>query len=216
MGRNQKKAGASQDAPAFCRKLHIEGFHAQNGVAHFAQVLQQLLGVFLADGFIGDHIGEVLNAVHLQNGGIQALTHLILQHLGHPDDTAGAAFCSNELLGGDEVLTVAHEAGSLHTTAGHGSHVGEAHAQRSDAGMLTGGDNNTHGAGLDATDTLEAAAGGHGILEQGVQSDSLNSTLRVLIDSCVHRIVTAQLFILAAGLDDGLARTGGSILLTLT
>ena len=72
-------------------KLHIEGFHAQDGVADLGQVSQQSLGIFAADGFVSDHVGEVLNTVHIQDGGIQTLTHLILQHLGHPDDTAGAA-----------------------------------------------------------------------------------------------------------------------------
>ena len=117
--------------------LHIEGLHAQDGVTGLGQEVQQLLGILGADGFISDHVGEVLNTVHLQSSSIQTLTHLILQHLGHPDDTAGAAFCCDELLGGDEVLAVAHEAGGLNTAAGHRSHFGEGHAQRSHAGMLT-------------------------------------------------------------------------------
>ena len=197
----------------FLFTLHIEGFHAQNGVTYLAQELQQLLGILGADGLVCDHVGEVLHTVHLQNGSIQTLTHLILQHLGHPDDTAGAAFSSDELLGGDEVLAVAHEAGGLNAAAGHGGHLGEAHAQRSHAGMLTAGDDNTHGQGLNTADTLEAAAGGHGILEQGVQSDLFNSTLRVLVDGSVHGVVAAQLLVLAAFLQDGLARTGGIQLL---
>ena len=79
--------------------------------------------------------------------------------------------------------------------------------------MLTAGDDNTHGNGLNTTDTLEAAAGGHGILEQGVQSDLLNSTLRVLVDGSVHGVVTTQTLVLAAFLDDGLAGTVGIQLL---
>ena len=81
------------------RRLHIEGLHAQNGVAVLGQVVQQLLGILGADGLVSDHVGEVLNTVHLEDGLVQTLTHLILQHLGHPDDTAGAAFCCDELLG---------------------------------------------------------------------------------------------------------------------
>ena len=54
-------------------ELHVEGFHAQNGVTHIAQVLQQSLGILGADGLVSDHIGEVLNTVHLQSGGIQTI-----------------------------------------------------------------------------------------------------------------------------------------------
>ena len=79
--------------------------------------------------------------------------------------------------------------------------------------MLTAGDNNTHGAGFNTADTLEAATGGHGILEQGVQGDLLNSTVGVLVDSLVHGVVTAQSLVLAAGLEDGLAGTMGIQLL---
>ena len=62
-------------------ELHVEGFHAQDGVAHLGQVAQQLLGILGADGLVSDHVGEVLNTVHLQDGGIQTLAHLILQQL---------------------------------------------------------------------------------------------------------------------------------------
>ena len=79
--------------------------------------------------------------------------------------------------------------------------------------MLTAGDDDTHGDGLNTTDTLEAAAGGHGILEQGVQGDLLNSALGVLVDGSVHGVVTAQTLVLAAFLDDGLAGTVGIQLL---
>ena len=106
--------------------------------------------------------------------------HLILQHLGHPDDTAGAAFGCDELVGSDEVLAVTHEARGLHAAAGHGSHLGEGHAQGGHARMLTAGDDNAHGNRLHAADTLEAAAGGHGILEQGVQGYVLQRAVRVL------------------------------------
>ena len=87
----------------FWFRLHIEGFHAQNGVTDLAQELQQLLGILGADGLVCDHVGEVLNTVHLQSGSIQTLADLILQILGHPNDTAGAAFGSDELLGEDEL-----------------------------------------------------------------------------------------------------------------
>ena len=53
--------------------LHVEGFHAQNGMANLGQVCQQLLRIFLADGFVSNHVGEVLNTVHLQDGSIQTI-----------------------------------------------------------------------------------------------------------------------------------------------
>ena len=54
-------------------QLPLEGFHAQNGVTDLAQELQQLLGILGADGLVCDHVGEVLNTVHLQNGSIQTI-----------------------------------------------------------------------------------------------------------------------------------------------
>ena len=42
--------------------LH-QGIHAQHGMAHLSQVVEQLFGILGADGLIGDHVGEVLNAV---------------------------------------------------------------------------------------------------------------------------------------------------------
>ena len=144
MGRVKKFCGRGQ-SHAHRGELHIEGFHAQHGMAHAAQEFHQLLGIVGADGLIGNHVGEVVHAVQLLGGSIQTLPHLVLQLLGHPDDTAGAAFCLDELLGGDELLAVAHEAGGLNAAAGHGSHLGEAHAQGGHAGVLTAGDNHMYG-----------------------------------------------------------------------
>ncbi len=190
-------------------ELHIEGLHAQNRMANLGQECQQLLGILGADGFVSDHVGEVVNTVHFLSGSVQMVTDLILQQLGQPNDTAGTAFSSDELVRGDEVLAMAHEARSLHTTTGHGSHLGEGHAQRSHAGMLTAGDNNAHGNRLDTTDTLEAATGGHGILEQGVQSNMLQSAMGVLVNSLINVYITAQLLVQAVVLGNNLAGTGG-------
>ena len=52
----------------------------------------------LADRLVGDHIGEVVDAVQLLGGAVQALGDVVLQLLRHPDDTLDAA------LGGDELL----------------------------------------------------------------------------------------------------------------
>jgi len=100
---------------------------------------------------------------------------------------------------------MAHKARGLHTAAGHGSHFGEGHAQRGHTGVLTAGDDHAHGDRLHAADTLEAAAGGHGVLEQRVQGDMLQSAVRVLKDGFVHVLVTAQVLVDAAVLGDDLA-----------
>ena len=50
-------------------------------MANLGQECQQLLGIFGADGFVSDHVGEVLNTVQLQSGSIQTLANLILQIL---------------------------------------------------------------------------------------------------------------------------------------
>ena len=52
-------------------QLHVEGFHAQDGVAYFAQELKQLLGVLGADGLVCDHVGEVLNTVQFRSDSIR-------------------------------------------------------------------------------------------------------------------------------------------------
>ena len=52
--------------------------------------------------------------------------------------------------------------------SGHTCQLGEGHSQRSHTCVLTVGDNNTVGERLDTTDTLEASAGGHRLLHDGV------------------------------------------------
>ncbi len=54
-------------------KLHVEGFHARDGVAYLAEVCDQLFGIFGADGLVGDHVGEVLDAVQLKCDSIRLL-----------------------------------------------------------------------------------------------------------------------------------------------
>ena len=191
----------------FVITLHIEGFHGQNRVTDLSQIVHQRLGIFGADGFIGNHVGEVVHAVQFLGGGIDAVTHLILQQLGQPYDTAHAAFGSDELLGGDEVLAVTHEARRLHAAAGHGGHLGERHAERGHAGVLTHRDDNAHADRLDAADAFEAAAGGHRILEQGVQRDVLQRAVGILGNGFVDVLVGAEALVDALFLGDDLAGT---------
>ena len=66
------------------------------------QPVQQFLTVG-GNGFVSHHVGEVLDAVQLESGLVQALCHIVLQLLGHPNDSLDTAFSGNELLGADEV-----------------------------------------------------------------------------------------------------------------
>ena len=54
-------------------KLHVEGFHARDGVVYFARELEQLLGIHGAGGLVGDHVGEVFDAVQLKCDSIRFL-----------------------------------------------------------------------------------------------------------------------------------------------
>lgn len=56
----------------------------------------------------------------------------------------------------------------------------------------------------------EAAAGRHRILEQGVQRDVLERTVRVLLDGFVHILVAAEALVDAVLLRHDLAGTCGS------
>ena len=67
------KKTASPKGSGFLSNLHIEGFHTQDGVADSAQELQQLLGILGADGFVSDHVGEVLNTVQFRSDSIRFL-----------------------------------------------------------------------------------------------------------------------------------------------
>ena len=42
-------------------------------------------------GLVGDHVGEVVDAVQLLRGLVQARRNVVLQLLGHPDDALKAA-----------------------------------------------------------------------------------------------------------------------------
>ena len=64
-------------APKGFIKLHVEGFHAQNGVANFGQVLEKLFGILGADALVSDHVGEVLNTVQFQSNSIPLFAYLI-------------------------------------------------------------------------------------------------------------------------------------------
>ena len=118
----------------------------------------------LADRLVGDHIGEVVDAVQLLGGAVQALGDVVLQLLRHPDDTLDAALGGDELLRGDEVTAVAHVARRLHAAAGAGGQLAERHADGGHALILTVDDDEAVRDRLDAADAFEAAAGGHRVL----------------------------------------------------
>ena len=99
---------------------------------------------------------------------------------------------------------MSHKAWCLNTAAGHGSHLGERHSKRCHACILTVGDTYTIGEGLDTTDTLEASAGGHRILHDGVQSNMLQSTLGIFLYCFINILVRAQIYIDRALLGDDL------------
>ncbi len=54
-------------------KLHVEGFHTQDGVANFGQVLEELFGILGANCLVSDHVGEVLNTVQFRSNSIRFL-----------------------------------------------------------------------------------------------------------------------------------------------
>ena len=126
---------------------------------------------------VSDHVCEIVDSVKLFRCLVQTLCHEVFQLLGHPYDTLDSALCLHELLGRDEVLAVSHEARCLHAAACHGRHLREGHSKRRHARVLTVGDDNAVGERLDTADTLEASAGGHGILHDGIQGYMLQGAL---------------------------------------
>ena len=119
------------------RKILHQRFHRQNGMVLFGQEVHQIVH-FGADGLISDHVHKVVDAVQLLGGGIDSGTDVILQFLGHPDDTLDTALSVDELLGRDEVTAMAHVTGGLNAAAGAGGQFAEGHAGRGHAGMTFG------------------------------------------------------------------------------
>ena len=174
----------------------------------FGQPVQQLLAVG-GDGLVGHHVGKVVNAVQLLGSLVQLLGNIVLQLLGHPNDPLNAALSSHELLGGDEVTAVAHVAGGLNAAAGAGGQLAEGHTGRGHALVFPVDDDHAVGHRLNAADALEAAAGGHGILQQGVQRDILHSAVGGIGHSLVDGLIPAGTLVQAALLEDGLAGAVG-------
>ena len=126
-------------------ELDIQRIHAEDGVADFGQECEEFFRIAVrAVGLVCDHIGEVVDVVHILGSLVELVADLILQLLRQPDQTADAALGLEELVGGDVVLAVAHEARGLHAAASHGGHLGEGHAERGDASVFTAGDDNAH------------------------------------------------------------------------
>ena len=171
----------------------------------FLQELQQRVAVG-ADGLVCDHVGEVVDAVELLGGLVQALADVVLQFLRHPDDALDAALGVDELLGGDEVTAVAHVARGLYAAAGAGGQLAEGHAGGGHARVFTVDDDEAVGHRLDAGDALEAAAGGHRVFHDGVQRDLFDRAVRRVLDGLVDRGVAASALVEAAFLQDGLGR----------
>ena len=97
---------------------------------------------------------------------------------------------------------MSHKAWCLNTASGHGSHLGEGHSKRCHACILTVCDNHAIGKWLDTADTLEASAGSHRILHDGVQSNMLQSTLGIFLYCFINILVRAQIYINRALLGD--------------
>ena len=187
-------------------KLH-QRLQAQYGVTLLGQEAEQLLGIG-GDGLVTDHVAEVVDAQHFLGGGIEPGGHVVLEFLGHPDDAGHAALSGGKLVAGDEVAAMAHEARSLYAAAGHRGQLAEGHAGGGHALVLTVDDDKAVGEGLDAADALEAAAGGHGVLHDGVQAHVLQSAVGVLVHSLIHVLVTAHVLVDAAVLGNDLAGKG--------
>ena len=69
-------------------------------MANLGEVRQQLFGIAGgAVGLVSDHVGKVLNAVHILRGLVQLVANLILQFLRQPDQTGNAALGLQELVG---------------------------------------------------------------------------------------------------------------------
>ena len=90
---------------------------------------------------------------------------------------------------------MSHESRGLYTAAGHGRHFREGHSQRSHARIFTVGNHHSVAERLDTADTLEASAGGHGILHDGIQGYVLQGTLGEFLHRFIHVFVGAQIFI---------------------
>ncbi len=185
--------------------LH-ERFQTQNGVILLCKEGHEGFAIF-ADRLVGNHIGEVLDAVEFLGGLIQASADIVLQFLGHPYDTLDTAFGGNELLGSDEMSAVTHIAGGLDTATGAGSQLTEAHAYGSHALVLAVDNDDAVGNGLNAADTLEAATGGHGIFQNGIEGNGFYCTMSSFLDHLVNRLITTGSFVDAAFFKDGLAGT---------
>ena len=187
--------------------LH-QRLHAQHRVTLLGQPVQQLLAVG-GDGLVSYHVGEVVDAVQFLGRLVQTLGNVVLQLLGHPDNALDAALSSDELLGGDEVTAVTHVAGGLDTAAGAGGQLAEGHTGRGHALVFPVDNDEAVGHGLNAADALKAAAGGHGILQDGVQGDIFHSAVGRVGDRLVDGGEAAGALVLARALDNGLAGTVG-------
>ena len=104
---------------------------------------------------------------------------------------------------------MSHESRCLNSTTGHTCQLGEGHSQRSHACILTVGDNNTVGERLDTTDTLEASAGGHRLLHDGVQGNLFQSTLGVQLNCLIDILVLTDSLIDGLLFGDNLAGSLG-------
>ena len=102
---------------------------------------------------------------------------------------------------------MSHKSRSLNTTTSHGSHLREGHSKRCHTSILTVSDNYTVGEWLDTADTLEASAGGHRILHDGVQGNVLKSTLGEFLNCLINVLIRSKLFVDRTLFCDYLARS---------
>ena len=104
------------------------------------------------------------------------------------------------------MTAVAHVARRLHAAAGAGGQLAEGHADGGYALILTVDDDEAVRDRLDAADAFEAAAGGHRVLEDGVERDVLDRAVRGFLDHLVDGLIAAGALVEAALLEDRLAR----------
>ena len=95
-----KRTGA--DAPVLLECLDVQRVHAEDGVTDLGQEGQQLFRIAVrAVGLVSDHIGKVVDVVHVLGSLVELVADLILELLRQPDQTADAALGLEELVGGD-------------------------------------------------------------------------------------------------------------------
>ena len=186
-------------------KLHHR-IKSESRMSFFCKECNQCLWIF-CDRLITDHVCKVIDSVKLFCSLIKSVSYEFFQFFRHPYDTLDTALSLHELLGGNEMFTMSHESRCLNSTTCHGCHLRECHSKWCHACILTVCNNNTVGEWLDTADTLEASAGSHRILHDGVQCNVLQSTLGEFLNCLINVLIRTKILIDRTLFCDDLART---------